>query len=126
MSPQGKIRRKIKFLKAGMLHGQTSLTNLELGLLYQQVKEYDKAEASFKKVIDAMPSNIYPRFLLMRLYEANGEQAKLNALAKELMQTDDSKVSTALRLEFQKMIFGNLGKTGTSSLQEESALVNAG
>ncbi|MDR1120355.1 MAG: hypothetical protein LBM08_05505 [Dysgonamonadaceae bacterium] len=124
MSPQGKIRRKIKFLKAGLVHGQTSLTNLELGLLYQQVKEYDKAEVSFKKVIDAMPSNIYPRFLLMRLYEANGEQAKLNALAKELMQTGDTKVSTALKLEFQKIIFENLENT-TSNLQEES-LANAG
>ncbi len=121
MSPQGKIRSKIKFLETSLSLGQTPLASLELGLLYQQVKEYDKAEASFKKAIETMPSNIYPRFLLLRLYEAKGEQAKLHTLAKEMMQSDDSKISIALRLELQKMLFGNLGNTDT-----EAVLANAG
>ncbi len=111
MRTLNKIRTKIKTLESGLLQGKTPLSYLELGLLYQLVKDYDKAEEAFKKAIATLPDNIYPRFLLLRLYEAKGERMKVNALAKELMQANDAKMSIALKTELQKTAFWDADKT---------------
>ncbi len=117
-----KMKKKIKMLENGLVHGRTSLTYLELGLLYQTVKEYDKAEKAFKKVITALPDNIYPRFLLLRLYEAQGQKDEAYHLAEELMQSAGPRISLGLRLELSKILSSDSDKvSGHAKIKEYAA-----
>ncbi len=108
-----KIKAKICQLEKGLLYGQTPLSYIELGILCQTIKEYDKAEVAFKKATATLPDNVYPRFLLLRLYEAKGEWATANRMARELMQSDHSKMSLGLKQKIYKSLHwnANAGKT---------------
>ncbi len=112
MSTYSKTKNKIKALESGLVQGQVPLTYLELGLLYQTVKEYDKAEKAFIKAANNLSNNTYPRFLLTKLYEIKGDRDKVNRLATELIQLEGQKMSGALKLELQKLL---LWSSDTSS-----------
>ncbi len=118
-----KIKSKIKVLEAGIQQGKTPLSYLELGLLYQTIKDYSKAETAFQKAASTLPNNIYPRFLLMRLYEVKGERVKVNQLAQELAQVDESKMSIGLRSELHRFCFLNSDMSSDLPEEEDSASV---
>jgi uncharacterized protein HemY len=123
MGTSSEIKGKIKYLETGM-QGYTPLTNIELGILYQINKNYNKAEEAFKKAIAALPSNAYPRFLLLKLYNAKGEKDKAKDIAKEIILSGTSKMSTAMRSGLQALLDGYTGNTEEFSQVDacESAL----
>lgn len=80
---------------------------LELGMLYQEVRMYDKSESAFKKACTLLPGNLYPRFLLLKLYIEKGDRTKLIVLANDLLSSNNPKITTDIKLELYKILFWN-------------------
>ena len=64
-----------------------------MGRNYQAMKKYDEAEKSFQTASSLIPSRIYPYYLLTKLYDETGEQAKALSMAR-IVQTKEPKVYT--------------------------------
>jgi tetratricopeptide (TPR) repeat protein len=68
-----------------------------MGKNYQAMKEYDLAEANFRKSTLIVPNRIYPYYLLMKLYMETGDKEKAIENA-EIVLTKEPKVqSTAVK-----------------------------
>lgn len=56
-------------------------TYCELGCLYEQMKEYDKAEKCYQMAADMVPNQIRANYFLFKLYETTGRTPEAHKMA---------------------------------------------
>lgn len=83
-------------LRSVRVSSDPMLYNL-LGNNYKALKEYPAAEQAYLRAYHAIPSRMYPLYLLMQLYETSGEEEKRNAMARRVVVFDEKVDSPAVR-----------------------------
>jgi tetratricopeptide (TPR) repeat protein len=81
-----------------------------MGKNYQAMKEYNQAEAAFRKAANLVPSRLYPWYLLTKLYDEMGLKDKVLETAT-IVQTKEVKIQSPavdeMREEVEKIITKN-------------------
>lgn len=72
-----------------------------LGDNYKEIKEYKKAESIYLKAVHALPSRLYPKYLLVKLYRESSQYEKAFDVAGEIIQMPE-KVKTMLGKEIKE------------------------
>lgn len=72
-----------------------------LGDNYKEIQEYKKAELVYLKAVYALPSRLYPKYLLAKLYEESSQYEKAFNVAGEIIQMPE-KVKTMLGKEIKE------------------------
>lgn len=70
---------------------------INLGICYENLKDYEKAEKNYKNASDMIPNLFYPKYLLAKLFvkEKKIEEAKI--LSKEILESKAKIRSTAVK-----------------------------
>jgi tetratricopeptide (TPR) repeat protein len=101
LSKSGKYEKNYEALQRAMqLSCDPIWTNL-MGRNYQVMKEYDKAEAFFKKAAKLVPSRLYPHYMLAKLYHEMGLKDKAEA-ETNIVLTKPPKVESEAVEEMRK------------------------
>lgn len=66
-----------------------------LGNSLRAVKRFDEAEMFYKTASAIIPNRLYPRYLLVNLYNEMGERQKAIELAEEILYTEEKVITTA-------------------------------
>lgn len=69
---------------------------ITLGDTYKALNEYDKAESAYQQAWQMVPHKFYPKYLLTKLYDENGENEKVKHLAGELLDKEVKVESMAI------------------------------
>ncbi|MEY8587347.1 O-antigen ligase family protein [Phocaeicola sartorii] len=72
-----------------------------LGDNYKEIQEYKKAESVYLKAVHALPSKLYPKYLLVKLYRESSQYEKAFNVADEIIQMPE-KVKTMLGKEIKE------------------------
>ena len=68
-----------------------------MGKNYQAMREYDMAEANFRKAALIVPNRVYPHYLLMKMYIETGNKEKALESAETVLTKEPKVQSTAIR-----------------------------
>lgn len=68
----------------------------EIGELYEQSRQYDRAETYYRLALNMNPDRITPAFRLFELYRKTGRQAEARVTAARILSTEYRIVSTDL------------------------------
>ncbi len=78
-----------------------------LGNVYENLKEYPKAEWAYLQASRMVPNRFYPEYLLAKLYYATGREEKGDAKAKEILEKQvklPSIAITEMQLEMRRKL----------------------
>lgn len=106
-------KKAIEVLEQAKNHLNTTIVETALGDAYKGVKQYKKAELAYKHAADMIPSRFYPLYLLAKLYQDSGDNARALGLAKRILKKDIKVPSTAIKeiqMEMKKIISQNNDK----------------
>ena len=82
-----------------------------IGNNYKAMGETALAERSYQKAFDILPNRMYPKYLMMRLYDDKGEEAKARRVAREILSFD-VKIESLATQEMQKIAQDLLENSG--------------
>lgn len=74
---------------------------ISIGNSYKGVGEYEEAENAYKIAANIIPHKFYPKYLLAKLYNENGEFKKAKVMAQNILQMDE-KISSAATYQIKK------------------------
>ena len=74
-----------------------------MGKNYQALKDYDRAEACFKKAGHIVPNRIYPYYLLALMYQEFGQTENAKSMARLVLSKDPKVDSSAVKEMKEKM-----------------------
>ena len=73
-----------------------------IGNNYKAMGEAALAERSYRKAFDILPNRMYPKYLIMKLYDDNGDGEKARSIAREILSFD-VKIESSATLEMQEL-----------------------
>ena len=91
----------IEHLNMSVLKSSDPNCYILLGNNYKELKEYEKAEQSYLIAINMIPSKLYPKYLLAKLYIEQHKQEEADKWAKDILNTKE-KVSTTAAKEIKE------------------------
>lgn len=92
----GKHKEAVNVLNRALLYSPNIIIYTSLGDAYESLGKIDKAEQAYLKAWYMNPSRFYPKYLLAKLYDENGQVEKAVAVAEELLKKEVKVESTAV------------------------------
>ncbi|MCB4807933.1 O-antigen ligase family protein [Tamlana sp. 62-3] len=114
-----KYPQAISILQQAKQHLNTTIIETALGDAYKGIKQYEKAEITYKKAYHMIPSRFYPLYLLANLYDESGDKTKAVTMAKRLLDKEVKIPSTAIK-EMKTEMKRIITKHNTSSTDKKS------
>jgi len=87
----------IEILERAKLYLNTTIIETALGDAYKGTKQFSKAETAYLHAANMIPSRFYPLYLLVKLYDENGEGNKAVELARDILKKKVKVPSTAIK-----------------------------
>jgi O-antigen polymerase len=89
------FKESIPFLEKAT--SQSSMPNafIILGNSLKELKRYKASEEAYLTAANSTPSKLYPRYLLVKLFEESGQQEKAVKIAKEILNSKEKVKTTA-------------------------------
>ncbi|WP_156113391.1 O-antigen ligase family protein [Wocania ichthyoenteri] len=87
----------IEILERAKLYLNTTILETALGDAYKGTKQFSKAETAYLHAANMIPSRFYPLYLLVKLYDENGEGNKAVELARDILKKKVKVPSTAIK-----------------------------
>jgi len=103
----GESNKAITILEQSKSYQNNTVIATALGDSYKAIKQYNKAEVSYKQAINMTPGKFYGLYLLAKLYDDSKQQEKAVALAQKIMNKKIKVSSTAIeeiQLEMKKIV----------------------
>lgn len=92
----GKHKEAVSILNRALSYSPNTIIYISLGDVYESLGKIDEAEQAYLKAWYMNPSRFYPKYLLAKLYEENGQIEKAVAIAEELLKKEVKVESTAV------------------------------
>lgn len=92
-----KYPEAITVLNEAKQYLNTTIIETALGDAYKGIKQYNKSETAYKHAYNMIPSRFYPMYLLAKLYDDSGNNAKAVAMANSLLNKKVKIASTAIK-----------------------------
>ena len=93
----GEYTKAIVVLEQAKYYLNTTIMATALGDSYKATKQYKKAEVAYQQAANMIPSQFYPNYLLVKLYDDTGQKAKAIAMAKKVLKKKIKIPSTAIK-----------------------------
>jgi O-antigen ligase len=97
LSMAGKHKQAIEILKQATKYYPNIVLYTTLGDSYKSLKMISEAGSSYLQAWYMNPSRFYPKYLLAKLYDENGQAEKATAIARELLNKEVKIESTAIQ-----------------------------
>lgn len=97
LSMAGKQNDAVELLQQAIIFYPNIVVYTALGDSYKMLREPKKAEQAYMYAWYMNPSRFYPKYLLAKLYDENGQKAEAKEIAKELLEKDIKIESTAIK-----------------------------
>ncbi len=107
LSANKQKRQAIEILLEAKQYVNNTLIETTLGNTYKDLKRFDKAEKSYKKAANMIPSRFHPMYLLAKLYDYMGERGQAIIMAKTILDKEIKVSSTTIeemKADMNKMI----------------------
>lgn len=92
----GNYGEAAKILKGAQLHLNNTVIEIALGDCFKALSQYKQSEDAYQRASNMVPCRFYPHYLLAKLYEAAGNNAKALAKAREILSKKIKIPSTAI------------------------------
>lgn len=92
----GKHKEAVSVLNRALSYTPNTIIYTSLGDVYESLGKIDEAEQAYLKAWYMNPSRFYPKYLLAKLYDENGQIEKAVAIAEELLKKEVKVESTAV------------------------------
>lgn len=92
----GKHKEAVNVLNRAISYSPNTITYTSIGNVYESLGKIDEAEQAYLKAWYMNPSRFYPKYLLAKLYDKNGQIEKAIAIAEELLKKEVKVESTAV------------------------------
>jgi O-antigen polymerase len=96
MAMAGSYAEAIGILNSAKLHLNNTVIEIALGDSYKALGRYRQAEHAYQKAADMVPGRFYPHYLLAKLYEKEGDNARALGKAREILSKEIKVPSTAI------------------------------
>src|SRR5690606_20146186 len=96
LSMAGEHEKAITMLERAEDYLNTTIIQTALGDSYKALGRYEKAEAAYFHAWYMAPGRFYPKYLLAKLYDENGQREKAVETAQELMEKEVKVTSMAI------------------------------
>ena len=87
----------IEELEVSILKSSNLNSYILLGNNYKEMKEFEKAEQAYLVAVNMVPSKLYSRYLMVKLYIEQGEFEKAERWAKDILNINEKVPTTAAK-----------------------------
>ncbi|MFC4871191.1 O-antigen ligase family protein [Negadavirga shengliensis] len=109
LSVAGEHIKAVVILEEAKNYLGNTIVQTALGDSYKALGMYDRAEAAYQLASDMLPDRFYPKYLLVKLYMETGEEEKMKAIARFLLEKEPKIPSQAVE-EIKEEMRGMLGE----------------
>tara|TARA_R110002049_G_scaffold279278_1_gene458220 strand:+ start:1871 stop:3715 length:1845 start_codon:yes stop_codon:yes gene_type:complete len=88
----GKYKKSIQILEQAVRISPSSTIYVDLGISYEGLGNYEKAEECWLKASNMVPSQFNPKFLIAKMYQNNGQTVKAKKIANDLLNNKKIKI----------------------------------
>lgn len=96
LSMAGKNQQAVELLNIARNYLKNTILYTALGDSYKELQDINKSEEAYLKAYYMIPNRFYPKYLLAKLYQENGQYIKANRTALELLNKNEKIHSTAI------------------------------
>ena len=106
----GEHEKAVEVLEEAKTHINNTILYTALGISYQELGQYQKAEASLQHAWHMVPNRFFPLYLLAKLYDDSNQTGKATAMARQILSKEvkvPSKAIAEMKDEMQKILKKN-------------------
>jgi hypothetical protein len=99
--------KAVRVLEDARNYYSSAIIETASGDSYKRLKRYDKAAADYRNADDMVPSRLYPKYLLAKLYLESGDEAAAFDEAKKILRMDvkiHSRATEEIKLEMRNIM----------------------
>jgi O-antigen ligase len=91
----GEYKKAIKVLNEGKNINSDPNLYISLGNGYKGIEKIEEAENAYEIAVNIIPHKFYPKYLLVKLHNENGESEKAKVMAQNILEMDEKISSSA-------------------------------
>ncbi len=91
----GEYKKAIKVLNEGKNINSDPNLYISLGNGYKGIEKIEEAENAYEIAVNIIPHKFYPKYLLAKLHNENGESEKAKVMAQNILEMDEKISSSA-------------------------------